>query len=326
VRRDDGRERSPKRLLGALGLGLLALCGLVVGIAVAAPTGTTRGCPKKQRPCGTTGTTTTVPTTTTSPTTTVPTTNPTPSGAPPYRYIYNSGSDPAVSVNGWNLYDVSFKSAADALPAGTQGLIWVGDYDNRSCSWEVSDAALTTKVQGMVGDGKVFGYFFSDEPNPYACPGAPAQHKARSDLIHSLDPATKTVLVLDLNGFSGRDSQDSLNQLPLWRGTADYIGLDPYPCYQGSACDFTWIDRTIQAANAAGLDYWGVVQAFNDSSWRWPTADELSQMLGQWAASRQTGSMTFAWTWNGNALASQPSLLSILASFNLGTPLPTTTR
>jgi len=27
---------------------------------------------------------------------------------------------------------------------------------------------------------KVFGYFFSDEPDPFACPNAPAQHKARS--------------------------------------------------------------------------------------------------------------------------------------------------
>src|SRR5206468_3582078 len=43
-------------------------------------------------------------------------------GAPKYRYIYNSGSDPAIAQDGWNLYDVSSKSVADALPAGTQSL------------------------------------------------------------------------------------------------------------------------------------------------------------------------------------------------------------
>src|SRR5205823_5247348 len=44
-------------------------------------------------------------------------------GAPPkYRYLYNSGSSTAIAQDGWNLYDVSSKSVADALPAGSQSL------------------------------------------------------------------------------------------------------------------------------------------------------------------------------------------------------------
>src|SRR5204862_235318 len=83
----------------------------------------------------------------------------------------------------------------------------------------------------------------------------------------SIDPAKQVVIVLDSNGFSGRNTQDALDQIPLWKGSADDIGLDPYPCYQGSTtCDYSWIDRTIQAADSAGIPYWGVVQAFNDSS------------------------------------------------------------
>ena len=243
---------------------------------------------------------------------------PPPQTGPQYRYIYNSGSDPAIAQNGWNLYDVSSKTTADALPAGTSALYWLGDYDNSSCSWQVSDSTVTTTVQRMVGDAKIFGYFISDEPNPYACPGAPAQHKARSDLIHSIDSSKKVVVVLDSNGFSGRATRDALDQLPLWKGTADVIGLDPYPCYQGGACDYTWIDRTIAAADSAGLNYWGVAQAFNDSSWRWPTPDEESHMLSQWAASKQSGYMTFAWTWAGNNLTSQPALLDVFKQFNSG--------
>jgi chitodextrinase len=167
-----------------------------------------------------------------------------------------------------------------------------------------------------VGDPKVWGYFISDEPNPYACPNAPSQHQARSALIHSVDPTKPTVIVLDSNGFSGLFTQDALDQMPLWKGTADYIGLDPYPCRQGSPCQFSWIDKTIQAANAAGLNYWGVLQIFNDSSWRWPTADELSRMINQWAGSKETGSMAYAWTWAGYNLSDHPDLLSLLQSFN----------
>ena len=239
---------------------------------------------------------------------------------PPYRFLYNSDSAPAtVASYGWNLIDVGSQWSADQLQAGSRGLVWVGDYDNTTCSWEESDAALNSQVTAARGDAKVFGYFISDEPNPYACPNAPAQHKARSDLIHSIDPTKPTVIVLDSNGFTGRNTQDALDQMPLWKGTADYIGLDPYPCYQSSPCDYSWIDKTIQAANAAGLNYWGVIQAFNDSSWRWPTADELSHMINQWGASKQTGYMTFAWTWSGNNLSSQPTLLSALQAFNSGT-------
>jgi len=242
--------------------------------------------------------------------------------APPYRFMYSSDSDPAtVASDGWNLIDTGSQWTADRTPAGTQGLVWVGDYDNSTCSWQVSDTSLSATVSAAKGDPKVFGYFISDEPNPYACPNAPAQHKARTQLIHSLD-AKPVVVVLDSNGFSGRATQDALDQLPLWKGTADVFGLDPYPCYQGGACDYSWIDRTISAADAAGLNYWGVVQAFNDSSWRWPTASELSHMLSQWAGSKQSGYMVFAWTWAGNSLTSQPALLDVFKQFNAGAPKP----
>jgi chitodextrinase len=240
---------------------------------------------------------------------------------PRFRYIYDSGSAPAAAAaDGWNLIDVGSREAADALPSGTRGLIWVGDYNNSTCSWEISNSTVTSEVQRMVGDAKIFGYFISDEPNPYACPNAPAQHKARSDLIHSIDPTKPTVIVLDSNGFTGMGSPDAIDQIPLWKGTATYIGLDPYVCYSwSSTCDYARIDANIAAADAAGINYWGVVQAFNDSSWRWPTADEMQHILAQWANSHEAGYMTFAWTWAGNNLSSQPALLDTLKQFNNGT-------
>jgi calcineurin-like phosphoesterase family protein len=242
--------------------------------------------------------------------------------APRYRHMIDSGSSARlVASYGWNLLDVSSRSAADRLPPKTRGLVWFGDYHNSSCTWEVSDAELRRDVREMARDPKVFGYFISDEPDPTACPGAPAQHRARTRLIHALSPGKPTVLLVDSN--SGRAT---LKQIPEWAGTADLFALDPYPCYRGKPCNFDWIDKVIRAADKAGLSYWGVAQAFADSTWRWPTKAEERHMVSQWAASRQSGYMTFAWRWSGHTLAKQPALLGVLKKFNRTAPGARTLR
>jgi hypothetical protein len=236
--------------------------------------------------------------------------------APRDRYMIDSGSSAAtVASYGWNLLDVSSKSAADRLPPRTRGLVWLGDYDNSSCTWEVSAADVRADVPAMAHDPKVAGYFISDEADPNACPSAPVQHKARTRLIHALSPGKPTVMVMDSN--SGRAS---IEQMPKWVGAADRIALDPYPCYPGKTCNFAWIEAIIKAADRARLRYWGVVQAFDDSTWRWPTRAEERRMLAQWAASRQSGYMTFAWTWHGHTLAKRPALLRVFKNFNRTAP------
>jgi calcineurin-like phosphoesterase family protein len=232
-----------------------------------------------------------------------------------YRYMYDSSSAPkAVARHGWNLLDVGSHWEADRLPRGTRGLVWVGDYDNSTCNWELSDAQVRHEIKR--GDPKVAGYVISDEPDPKACPDAPAQHRARSRMIHSLDPGKLTVMVMDAN--SGKAS---LDQIPRWVGVTDYVGLDPYPCYQGRACKYSWISTIIRAADRTGLRYWGVVQAFADPPWRWPTPAEESHMLSQWAASRASGYMTFAWKWRGSSLGARPALLAALTRFNRARPV-----
>jgi len=232
-----------------------------------------------------------------------------------YRYMYDSSSAPkVVARHGWNLLDVGSRWAADHLPRGARGLIWVGDYDNSTCNWELSDSQVRSEVGR--GDPKVAGYVISDEPDPKACPDAPAQHRARSHMIHSLDPGKLTVMVMDANS-----GQASLDQIPQWAGVTDYVGLDPYPCYQGRPCKYSWISTVIRAANRAGLRYWGVVQAFADPPWRWPTAGEESHMLSQWASSKAAGYMTFAWKWAGSNLSDRPALLAALTRFNRARPV-----
>ncbi|TMB02484.1 MAG: hypothetical protein E6J70_06925 [Deltaproteobacteria bacterium] len=118
--------------------------------------------------------------------------------------------------------------------------------------------------------------------------------------------------------MDSNSAQASLDQIPLWVGVADYVGLDPYPCRQNAPGNFAWIDAIIEAPDPAGLAYWGVLQAFADSTWRWPTGREERHMLCQWATSRQSGYVVFAWTWAGQSLSSQPGLLRVLARFNKG--------
>jgi hypothetical protein len=238
-----------------------------------------------------------------------------------YRYVFDSGAQAgAVVAHGWNLIDVDSRARADALPRGARALMWVGDYDNTSCDWQVSDASLQSEIAGMRGDPKVAGYFYSDEPDPFACPQAPAQHRARSALIHKLDPAKFTVMVMDSNS-----GQTSLRQVPLWKGAADFVGLNPYVCYRDKPCNFGWANAMIHAADRAGFAYWGAVQAFADKDWRWPTPAEEQRMLGQWSASHASGYMTFSWTWDQNALSSQPGLLDVFRRFNSATT-PSTKR
>jgi hypothetical protein len=228
-----------------------------------------------------------------------------------YRYIYSSRLVARTAQSyGWNLIDVSSKDEVDALPYGTRGLVWVGDWNNATCSWEISDARLTSKVVSMVGDRKVVGFYFSDEPDPIACPGAPRRHGQRSALIRRLDPAAFTVMVVRSN------TATSASEVKLWGGAATYVGLDPYPCEKGEACDFTRMTRMIQAADSAHIAYWGVQQAFADYHWRWPTAAELTRIGAIWKASNATGSMTFAWKWKNSRLAPHPALLAVLRRFN----------
>ena len=237
--------------------------------------------------------------------------------SPPYRYVFHSGANQAGAGSlGFNLLDVDEKAAADALPAGTRGLYWLGDYLNTDCSWEKPDAEITAKVTAGRRDQKIWGYYFSNEPDPYTCPNAVAQHRARARLIKSIDPSKVTYISLDMNW-----REQALRQIPLWVGVTDYVGLNPYICFVGrSKCDFAWLDRVIATAGRARLRYFGHVQVFQAEEWRWPTATELRRMLGRWAASKQKGYSVFTWSWGGSVLLSRPALVDVLKRFNASKP------
>ncbi|HET8786473.1 MAG TPA: metallophosphoesterase family protein [Candidatus Limnocylindrales bacterium] len=243
---------------------------------------------------------------------------------PPYRYLFHTGSNQQGAVRlGFNLLDVDAKEEADSLPPGVRGLYWLGGYVNApTCNWEEPDALVAAKVRAAKGDRKIWGYYFSNEPDPYGCPTAIAQHRARARLIKSIDPHAATYVSLDMNW-----REQALAQLSGWRGVADYVGLNPYICFRGrGTCDFAWLDRVIAAADRAGIAYFGHVQAFQADEWRWPSPAELAAMLDRWAQSRQRGYAVFTWSWGGSVLLDRPQLVRVLERYNGRRPSAAATR
>jgi hypothetical protein len=277
-----------------------------------------------------TSTITTTPTTTSTSSTTTTTTTPQ-SGSWParWRMAYSNWTEQGqMPYYGFNLIETFSKAEADATPPGTQGQIWLQDYDNKTCSWELSDAEVTSRVTSMANDPKVSGFYFSNEPHPWECPNAYAQHKARSDLIHKLAPTKYTLI-----GIDGNDRNHFDAQVAGWAGTADYINYNPYVCFGSdkSRCDYAWEDHVIGAAQSlyesTQQRYFVSLQAFRstDGWWRWPTASEEAQMLDRLknpALTGLSGYLTFSWNWQNDPLLNHPSVLAEIQAYNLGKPSP----
>lgn len=214
---------------------------------------------------------------------------------------------------GYNLIDVSTKSEADAIPPGTHALVWLYDYDNAACAWEVDDVTTRMKVQSMAKDRKVAGFYFANESDPYVCPHAIADHRARNEMIKSIAPAKFTLIAVDMNWH-----EKALEQMRLWKGAADYLDFNPYICYWAKSCQFAWLDKVIRYADASGQPYFLALQAFGDAEWRWPTPLEERRMLQRLLRSRAAGYMTFSWNWHSDPLLGHPGVLDQIKRYNLG--------
>jgi hypothetical protein len=190
-----------------------------------------------------------------------------------------------------------------------KGVVWLGGYDNTTCSFHQSDAWVRSHVSAIAGSAGVGAYFIDDEPNASICPTAPAQIRARAALVKSIDAGPPTLLVTF-----------HLDQLRQFAGAVDVIGLDHYPCSRARGCNYSIIDREAALADQLGIRYWGVVQAQGDAYYRVPTADELHQEFVHWRRTRMQGYLVFAWRWPRNDpslwLANHPVLQAQLAREN----------
>jgi hypothetical protein len=216
---------------------------------------------------------------------------------------------------GYNLVDLNpYRNLIDALPRGQRALVWIGPYDLATCAFDVSDADIRTMLSGLAGDPEVAGYYIADEADDALpayggrCRDVVAQVTARSKLVHSLAPGAFTYEVVTEPG----------NFAAFARAT-DVLGADPYPCRVRRPCNMRMIPRYIAALRAAHIaHYWGVLQAFQQGVWRFPTAAELRAMIRQWQRSSWEGEQTYAWSSGGHPLTERPGLLADLRALNLG--------
>ena len=238
-----------------------------------------------------------------------------PSVRPPGpRGCFSRDSSPtgfnAIVAAGFTVIDTGTDpGVVNALPTGRRALVWLGNYDNTTCTWQRSDDWVVAHVAPLAGNPKVAAYNLADEPHVWDCPSAPQDLAARSALVKSLDPGTPTFAVIMAHWPD--------NPYVPYVGTIDIIGADRYPCSWAKGCVFTDIDETIGLLETAKVPrYWAIVQAFADSYYRWPTAEELHEEFRQWRASSMEGYIVFSWAYGGDTLANHPDLVNALTTEN----------
>jgi hypothetical protein len=243
----------------------------------------------------------------------------------PVRGIYDRDVNRQAAL-GFNFMDTGpDRDTVRGIAArGLRPFIWLGGYSNGDCAFVESDdwvrshvRALATKIRPRRKHGRrrprpkplVGAYFIDDEPDAAECPSAPAQVKARSELVKSIDPRPPTFIVTNKE-----------DQLARFAHTVDIIGLDHYPCSITNGCDFSKIDAQAAEADRLGIRYWGVIQAHGDAWYKVPTPDELHQEFVHWRRTHMEGYLVFAWQYPrddpAHWLSNNPSLQAKLAIEN----------
>lgn len=242
------------------------------------------------------------------------TTTAAPQSSVPFFTVLLNTHDPVTADLGFTAVDVT-PSQVQLLARNRRGLVWLGGYDRTTCTLVTSDAELRRQFStfGLAGDPRVLGYFIADEPNTdHNCPQSVGQLRERTALVHSLDATPQRFTLANV---------DDPAEFAAFKDTVDVLATDPYPCRMGRPCDTKLIPDRVASLRRAGVKrYVAILQAFQGTGWRWPSAQELQQMLGQWRRSDWCGALVFSWTWAGNDLADHPDLLAVLKAFDAHLP------
>jgi hypothetical protein len=215
---------------------------------------------------------------------------------------------------GFNAFDIGpERSRLDALARdGLKAIVWLGGWSNVTCSWEHDDSWIQPRIGSVADSHAIAAYYLGDEPQASKCPAAPAMFRARTALVHELDPNHPTLTVIS--------AFDAGRTFPYaeWKGSTDILAFDVYPCNRTSAqCDFDRIDAAIGAIRNAGITrYWAVIQAFEDSYYRLPSPIELHEEFQRWRRSSISGYLVFSWSYLSFNLEHQPEHLRQLEMEN----------
>ena len=120
-----------------------------------------------------------------------------------YRYMTDIPDGTRTRPYGYNLVDLGpYRSLIDALPAGQRALVWIGNYDQATCSFSRSSSEIGRALTGLARDPRVAGYYIADEADDAQpafgghCPDVLGQVTARSRLVHRLAPGVFTYEVV----------------------------------------------------------------------------------------------------------------------------------
>ena len=191
---------------------------------------------------------------------------------------------------------------------GLRALVWLGGWDKRACTWEIPDDRLPAVIDPIRGSPVTLAYYLADEPHLSTCRDAPDAFRARTQLVHRLDPGSRTFTLI-------QDWDEGPVDYSRWKGAVDVLGFDAYPCSFANgadlsarhkvrrACDFGGITvADIDRIERAGITgYLGVLQDFQDCYYELPTATELRQQMDAWQAHARhmAGYLVFSWNWDG---------------------------
>ncbi|WP_433503766.1 hypothetical protein ACQP04_29340 [Pseudonocardia halophobica] len=238
--------------------------------------------------------------------------------APPSTFLSAvlNTHDPSATGYGFTVLDATPQELA-AVGRPERALIWLGGYDDVSCSfvWSDDDVRAAFARYKLASDPRTVGYYLADEPNSDGrCPIASDQVRRRAELVRSLDPDRSHFTLVNV---------DNPDLFAAFRDAADVLATDPYPCTARHGCDWSLIPAFIARLRAARIPrYVAMLQAFSGEQWRWPTAPELQRMIDQWRSSDWCGAITFSWAYSGGRLADHPDLLAVLDRFNAELPQP----
>lgn len=196
---------------------------------------------------------------------------------------------PTAATLGFNAVSVEpDRTRLDYIQSlGLKGLVWLGGYDNTTCSFLWSDDEVRTKVESINGDPDVLAYEIDNEPHA-SCPTAPQDIKNRVALVRSLVGPNIIVYITLSKDFAAFANTG-----------VDLIRISAYPCSYEYGCVMQKIVDKVSEARAAGFTrMWAGTQTAGDSYYRPPTPDELDQIQQTW---RDVGADGFvAWAWDGH--------------------------
>ena len=182
---------------------------------------------------------------------------------------------------------------------GLTAMVYLGGYDRSSCTFGWSDAVVAQRVNLVKDHPASVMYYIADEPHTN-CPDVVQQIRARSQLVRSIDPTSRTAI-----------AEDRPEDVIALANTTDVMILSTYPCSHSQGCVLSKIDAALDSARIAGVRHvWAAPQSFGDDYYRVPTPGELQRLIDRWKGGGVEGFFTYTWNCCGDpeTLANHPEL------------------